>query len=71
MYVLSIQQILVITMALATIVDVYNYEIFLSILDFYPECQTHTCYSLPDTSYNHLKFNLLKTQLIFSTFSSI
>lgn len=58
-------------MVASATVDVYNYEIFLSILYFFPECQTHTYYSLLDASYNRLKFNVFKTQLIVSTFPSI
>lgn len=55
----------------SAIADVYNCEIFLSILYFFPECQTHTWYSLTDTSYFHLKSSVFKTQLIISTFLSI
>lgn len=59
-------------MTASATINVYNYEIFLSILDFFPECQTYTHYSLLDPSfYNHLKFNMFKTQLIISIFLSV
>lgn len=47
-------------MASATI-HVYNYKIFFSILYYFPECWTHTCYSLLDVLYNHLKFSVFRT----------
>ena len=31
-----------------------------SILYYFPECWTHTCYSLLDTLYNHLKFSVFR-----------
>ena len=32
-----------------------------SILYYFPGCWTHTCYSLLDTLYNHLKFSVFRT----------